>query len=96
MPTFERVVGRLRDAVADPGQLLPAFKELEALAYNDEAEYQRLPTRVQEIIADLAYDLDYFEPNPVWRREDPSFYGPERAVEEIESALSQLRAVGAV
>ena len=96
MPTFERVVARLREAVADPDQLVPAFKELEALAYSDEAEYQRLPEPVQEIIADLAYDLDYYEPNPDWRREDPSFYGPERAVKEIEAALSRLRAVGAV
>ena len=96
MPKLDQVIHRLRQAILEPGQIVPAFKELEALVYNDEAEFQQLPEQTQEVLADLALDLDYFEPNEQWRREDPSFYGPDRAVEEIRSALARLGTQGAV
>jgi len=61
-----------------------------------EEDLDQLPEPVQDILTDLAYDLDYYEPDPRARQESPSFYGPKRAVELIESALSELRSAGAV
>jgi hypothetical protein len=49
---------------------------------------------VERILNDLAYDLDYYEPNPEWRREVPSFYGDERFEEEVRSALVKLAEEG--
>jgi len=43
-----------------------------------------------EILAELALDLDYYEPDERMRREDPSFYGDDRLEEEIRQALRQL------
>ncbi len=44
-----------------------------------------------EVLGNLAYDLEFFVPDPVHRREDPSYYGPDRALDEILGALSALK-----
>ena len=43
-----------------------------------------------DIFGDLAYDLDFYEPDPVARAEDSSYYGDERLKEEIQMALEKL------
>ncbi len=43
-----------------------------------------------EVLGDLAYDLDFYEPDPIKRAEDYSFYGKERAVKEIQTARDKL------
>lgn len=53
------------------------------------------PDTVLEILADLAYDLDFWEPDPAKRREDPSFFGDDRARAEIREAVERLREYGA-
>jgi hypothetical protein len=45
---------------------------------------------VDGVLRDLAYDLAYYEPDPVLRREDSSFYGDDRARTEIREALQKL------
>lgn len=95
MPKLEHVIRRLHQAVSEPGLIVPAIKELESLVYIDDVEFQQLPARTQEVLEDLAYNLDLFEPNEEWRRQDPSYYGPERAVEEIRGALGRLPSEGA-
>jgi hypothetical protein len=42
------------------------------------------------ILGDLAYDLDFYEPDPDARAEDASFYGDERVEKEIRLALEKL------
>jgi len=44
-----------------------------------------------DIANDLALDIDYYEPNPEWRRECFSFYGDEKLEEIINTALRDLR-----
>lgn len=39
---------------------------------------------VDEILIELAYELDYYEPNPIIRLEDPSYYGEEKLFKEID------------
>jgi hypothetical protein len=45
---------------------------------------------ISEILSELAIDLDYYEPNTEWRKEDPSYYGDEKLEEEIRSALNKI------
>jgi hypothetical protein len=47
-----------------------------------------------DVLADLAYDLDYFEPDPVSRAQDASYYGHERLEQEIQAALRRLSELG--
>ena len=44
-----------------------------------------------DTLDELAYDLDFYEPNPDWRIEDYSFYGDQRLEIEIVEALRKLR-----
>ena len=43
-----------------------------------------------EILADLAYDLDFYVSDPSRRREDASYYGEERLIREIRESLTKL------
>jgi hypothetical protein len=54
-----------------------------------------LPGAVGEILCDLAYDLDYYEPDPRSRAEDPSFFGDARALELVRAALDAIEATRA-
>jgi hypothetical protein len=49
---------------------------------------------VWEVLGDLAYDLEFWVPNPEWRKEDLSYYGDERLEAEIRSALDKLDNLG--
>jgi len=44
-----------------------------------------------EILSELAYDLDFYEPNDELRKEDPSYYGDERLEGVIREALIKLK-----
>jgi len=43
-----------------------------------------------EILNELAYDMDFYESNPKFRKEDPSYYGEERLRLEIKEALEKI------
>ncbi|MEI8366367.1 MAG: hypothetical protein WCF65_08100 [Parachlamydiaceae bacterium] len=47
-----------------------------------------------EIFNELAYDLDYYEPNEQLRKENSSYYGEERLIKEIESAINKIKRSG--
>lgn len=43
-----------------------------------------------EILRELAYDLDYYEPDPNLRHDDPAYYGEDKLLKEVKFALSRL------
>jgi len=47
-----------------------------------------------DILSELAYDLEFYVADETARREDPSYYGDDRAEAEIQGALAKLRAKG--
>lgn len=47
-----------------------------------------------DILRELAYDLDFYVADETTRREDPSYYGDDRAEAKIQTALEQLKAKG--
>lgn len=61
-------------------QLISEFQEL---IWNDE--------NANEVLSELAYDLDFYEPNEKWRNEDQSYYGDEQLEEEITIVLQKLK-----
>lgn len=44
-----------------------------------------------DLLRDLALDLDYYEPDENLRNEDPSYYGDEKLESEILEVLSKLK-----
>jgi len=61
-------------------QLISEFQEL---IWNDE--------NPNEMLSKLAYDLDFYEPNHEWRKEDLSYYGDERLEKEIKLVIEKLK-----
>ena len=47
--------------------------------------------RVNEILSELAYDLDFYQPNESLRKESPSYYGQERLEKEIKEAIEKIK-----
>lgn len=45
----------------------------------------------ERILRDLAYDIDFFEPDVRLRKGDPSYYGDVRFEAEVATALEKLR-----
>ena len=46
-----------------------------------------------KIYDELAYTMENYEPDEEVRNEDPSLYGDDRLIKEIEKALSKLKKV---
>ena len=58
--------------------------EFQELIWNDENE--------NEVLTQLSYDLDFYEPNEELRKEDPSYYGDDRLEEVVKFAIQKLQA----
>lgn len=43
-----------------------------------------------EILHNLAVDLNYYVPNPEWRKEDSSYYDEQGLITNIEEALQAI------
>ncbi len=61
-------------------KLISKFQEL---IWNDE--------NASEVLSLLAYDLDFYEPNIEYTKEDPSYYGDEKLEVEIRIVINKLR-----
>lgn len=64
----------------DRKRLISEFQEL---IWNDD--------NANEILSELAYDLDFYEPNEELRKEDSSYYGDDRLEEEVKLAIQKLQ-----
>ncbi len=47
--------------------------------------------KLNEILSELAYDLDFYEPNEKWRKEAPNYFGDDKLEELINSAIFKLK-----
>lgn len=77
----------LNAALTSPEMLDVLIPNIQQTIWNDEIDEE---TPELEILRDLAYDLEYYVSDPDMRKEDPSYYGPEKALEEIRSAQKKL------
>jgi hypothetical protein len=57
--------------------------EFQELIWNDE--------NANEILSELAFDLDFYEPDDELRKEDPSYYGDDKLVEVLKSAMQKYQ-----
>jgi hypothetical protein len=46
---------------------------------------------LNEILSELAYDLDFYEPNEEWRNESLSYYDDHRLEEVLKTAIQKLQ-----
>lgn len=64
------------------------IKELQNEIWNDESIQDQT---LNEILSQLAYDLDFYEPNEEWRKESLSYYGDNRLEEVVKTAIQKLQ-----
>jgi len=63
------------------------IQKAQNLIWDDESIKDEI---LNEILTGIAYDLDFYEPNEEWRKEDPSYYGDKRLKQEIKHALRKI------
>jgi hypothetical protein len=67
------------------------LKEFQLKVLNSEVISKN--ANVENLIRELAYDLDYYEQDEKKRQEEPSFFGDEKAVELVIEAYNKLRQI---
>jgi hypothetical protein len=88
MTTLADIVQLLTRAVADRTQMPKLIGEFQAKMWADEVTG---PPDIIEVLRDLAYDLDYVEPDPGARMEDEAFQDLDRAELEIRRVIMAIR-----
>ncbi len=86
MANVESIVEQLKNLLDQPSELAAGIARVQQQIWS--APKDGDPQ--WEILRDLAYDLDYYQPKERVRSEDASFYGDERALSEIRGALARL------
>jgi hypothetical protein len=88
-PTKRELIELLERAVADQARRSEHIKRFQksVWATND----LDLDPETARLVRDLAYDLDFFEPDDRVRGQDPAYYGDDRLLDEIRSVLLKLR-----
>jgi hypothetical protein len=84
-----QIVKSLEDALMPGCDLVSAIKTVQQVIWTTPGDDEH---EAWSVLRDLAYDLDFFEPNPRIRAEDPSFFDEDRARSEIREALARVRA----
>jgi hypothetical protein len=90
MNSAETVLTRmLIDVLEDASDRLALIKRFQEIVWNTAAFKNE--EACGGILRDLANDLDYYEPDPLMREKDPSFYGDDRLEQEVRTALERLK-----
>ena len=85
------LVALLELALSSKKERDSAIKAFQNYVWNQDIPVLGTTAEQWENLIDLADTLDYYEPNPDYRIEDPSFYDDQRLEIEIEEALRKLR-----
>ena len=63
------------------------IKEFQEKVWNDETIQNE---EINEMLTEIAYDLDFYDPNKEKRKEFHGYYGSDRLSDEIKSAIDRL------
>ncbi len=92
MNDSDHLIELLIQALLFPTQRKDLIRDFQRLISEDQEEEKE--GTASEVFGDLAIDLDFYEPDPTKRSEDPSYYGDERLEEEIRAAFNKLHTLG--
>jgi hypothetical protein len=85
----QELIELLERAIADRTLRVRLVKQFQKRVW-DSNDLDSEP-HIARVLRDLAFDLDFFEPDEKERADDPALYGEDRLEEEIRSALLKLR-----
>lgn len=79
---FTGLTSLMREAVNDPAKLPSAVPRIQAMIWHADITFPS--QQVEELLRDLAYDLDYYVPDRTWRSpQDPSSFGDAKAAAQL-------------
>jgi hypothetical protein len=81
------IISMLRRTLEQPSALNGAISCLQQAVFQQTMQFD---SAVEDILRDLAYDLDYFEPDPRVRSEDSALIDENKALAEIAVALRRI------
>lgn len=81
------IINMLEQTIKQPSRLYETMSALQAL-FQEESTHD---TPTDEVLRELAYDLDFYEPDYLSRKEDQRFLDEDKALDEIKEALLKLR-----
>ena len=87
-------INLLLDALNQPSRRSELIKQFQQLVWNIPKSITEVNVWAWDTLQELAYDLDFYEPNAGLRSEDSSYFGDERVEEEIKSTLKKLKEGG--
>lgn len=92
MVNIKRAVDILVLALSTEGEISSDIKQFQLMIRKRAPKSDDKPQ--WDVLSELSYDLDYYEPSAEIRKEDPSYFGDERARREIHGALVKLKKMG--
>lgn len=90
---IQELIRLLVEALLDRQRRVHAVRQFQERVWHPGTQEER-EGDAWEVLRELAYDLDFYEPNPLMRRESASFFGDAQAEQEIREALDKLKAKG--
>lgn len=90
--SHDQIIESLRGATLEPAKLPEAISAFQTMVWNSEEWESHYSNDAAEVLRELAYDLDFYEPDAAMRAEDASYYGTERAIDQITAALKKITA----
>lgn len=94
MASVDAILALLIEALHSSRARNAAIEQFQTIVWEWQTPPIDIGQQAYDILADLAVDLDYFEPDPFRRVESASYYGDERLEEEIRTALRRLANLG--
>jgi hypothetical protein len=73
--------------VESPEELDALIRQFQQIVWNTPGDKEDAHWK---ILSDLAYDLDFYVPDPKLKAEDQSYYDKDRALEELKTARHKL------
>jgi hypothetical protein len=87
---FDKCLELIDSMLESPKELDWLIRQFQQIVWNVPHDKEDKPW---EVLRDLAYDLDFYEPDPIRRAKDYSFYDKDRALTEIKTAKDKLNEV---
>ena len=88
--SHQQIIEQLREATLESAKLPEAINAFQIMVWHSEEWESHYSNDAVEVLRDLAHDLDYYEPDTSARAQDPTYYGTDRAIEEITTALKRI------
>ena len=86
--TLNDIYKKLEKIITDKESRPKEIKNFQTLIWENDLSFCN---EVDECLSDLAQDLDYYEKSDEIRKEDSSYYGETRLIQEIQSSLKVIK-----